>query len=439
MHAPRDGAVESHGPTIEVYKRPSTLNKVDVGVASRVVFGGSKPPPEWATPERLIACARCRLIVKIVPFEMERWQSTWEHTVDFNLSESGVQPISLRELLQGAAATERLLDSPLAYPQGNGTIALRSLIAGMYRGATPEHILVTNGSSEAILLAMWHLVEKGDEVVVMLPNYMETWGLVQMFGGKVKPLALREDLQWQFDPDDIASLVTRKTKAIAVCNPDNPTGAILGGPQRKALLDAARDSDAWLLSDEVYIGAEREAPRTETLWGSHAKTLITNGLSKAYGLPGLRIGWLAGPPETIAALWGYHDYTTLTPTCLSDRLAQIALAPDRREELFARTQGIIQKNYGILRAWIEGHGSLFSHVPPAAGAICFLRYALDMNSSELARRLRTEKSTLIVPGDHFGMDGYIRIGIGNAKGHLVGGLDRIDAFLRALKAGRGTR
>lgn len=370
---------------------------------------------------------------------MERWQSTWEHTVDFNLSESGVQPISLRELLKDEAATERLLDSPLAYPQGNGTLELRTSIAGMYKGAMPEHILVTNGSSEAILLALWHLVEKGDEVVVMLPNYMESWGLVQMFGGKVKPLALREDLDWQFDPSGLASLVTRKTKAIAICNPDNPTGAIMAAPQRKAVMDAARDSDAWILSDEVYVGAEREAPRTESLWGAYEKTLVTNGLSKAYGLPGLRIGWLAGPPETIAALWGYHDYTTLTPTHLSDRLAQIALAPSRREELFARTRSILRRNYGILRAWIDERGSLFSHFPPAAGAICFLRYAFDMNSSELARRLRTEKSTLIVPGDHFGLDGYIRIGIGNSKGHLVGGLNRINAFLQSLKAGRQPR
>src|SRR5437016_5404587 len=254
---------------------------------------------------------------------MERWQSTWENSVEYNLSESGVQPIPLRELLRDAPAIERFLDHPLAYSQGNGTPELRSLIAGMYRGATPDHILVTNGSSEANLLALWHLVEPGDEVVVMLPNYMETWGLVQIFGGQVKPLRLREDLRWQFEPDELAGLVTRKTRAIAVCNPDNPTGAVMGDAQRKAVVDAARDADAWLLSDEVYIGAEREGPRTESIWGGYEKTLITNGLSKAYGLPGLRIGWLAGPPEAIATLWGYHDYTTLTPTYLSDRLPRL--------------------------------------------------------------------------------------------------------------------
>src|SRR6266568_4977720 len=354
--------------------------------------------------------------MKIVPFEMERWQSTWENRVDFNLSESGVEPIPLRELLGDAAAERRFLDHPLAYSQGNGTPELRAAIAAMYGDATPDHVLVTNGSSEANFLAIWHLVEPGDEVVVMLPNYMEIWGLVQNFRGTVKPLRLREERRWQFDPGDLAGVVTKKTKAIAVCNQNNPTGAIMASEARKAVLDAARDAGAWLLSDEVYLGAEREAPRTASLWGEYERTLITNGLSKAYGLPGLRIGWLVGPPDTIARLWGYHDYATL-----------------------GRTRSILQRNYAIVRDWIDEHGPLFSHIPPAAGAICYLRYALDINSSDLAERLLKQKSTLIVPGDHFGMDGYVRIGMGDAKSYVSGGLRRIDELLRELKAGRGTR
>ncbi|HWM51342.1 MAG TPA: aminotransferase class I/II-fold pyridoxal phosphate-dependent enzyme, partial [Thermoplasmata archaeon] len=237
--------------------------------------------------------------MKLVPFQMERWQSTWEHEVEFNLSESGVEPLPLRELLREDGAVDRFLDHPLAYSQGNGTPELRSSIASLYPGATPDHVLVTNGSSEACLLALWHLVDPGDEIVLMLPNYMEGWGLVQMFGGKVRPLWLREELGWQFALDDLGSLVNRRTKAIVTCNPNNPTGAVMRDSQRKAILDAARDAGAWLLSDEVYIGAEREGPRTESLWDGCGKTLVLNGLSKAYALPGLRIGWLVGPPETI--------------------------------------------------------------------------------------------------------------------------------------------
>jgi len=375
--------------------------------------------------------------MKLVPFEMERWQSTWEHSVEFNLSESGVEPLPLRELLRDDASVEHFLNHPLAYSQGNGTPELRSSIAAMYRGATPEQVLVTNGSSEACLLALWHLVEPGDEVVLMLPNYMESWGLVQMFGGKVRPLWLREDRGWQFDPEELATLVGPRTKALAVCNPNNPTGAVMREDQRRAILDAARDSKAWLLADEVYAGAEREGPRTESLWGDYERTLILNGLSKAYALPGLRIGWAVGPPDTIETLWAYHDYTSLTPTYLSDRLAQIALSPGRREEILARTRSILQRNYGMLREWIGVHGSMFTHIPPIAGAICFLRYSLRINSSDLAWRLLKEKSTLIVPGDQFGMDGYIRIGMGHAGTYLSEALGRVDETLRELAAEKG--
>src|SRR5207249_8285616 len=168
------------------------------------------------------------------------------------------------------------------------------------------------------------------------------------------------------------------------------TGAVMGDAQRKAVLDAARDRGAWLLSDEVYIGAEREGPRTQSVWGDYERTLIVNGLSKAYALPGLRIGWVVGPPEAVATLWAHHDYTTLAPTYLSDRLAQIALAPKRREEILARTRSILQRNYGILADWIRDHASLFSYVPPPTGPICSLRYALGVNSSDLACRPLTE-------------------------------------------------
>jgi aspartate/methionine/tyrosine aminotransferase len=370
--------------------------------------------------------------MKLIPFEMERWQSLWEHSVDFNLSESGVEPLSVRELLRDEASIPPFMDHPLAYSQGNGTPELRSAIAGLYRGASPDEVLVTNGSSEAALLALWHLVEPWDEVVVMLPNYMESWGLVRMFGGQVKPLWLREDFGWQFDPEDLKSLVGGKTKAIAICNPDNPTGMVMAQAQRKAVLDAARDHGAWLLSDEVYIGAERDGPETESVWGDYERTIVLNGLSKAYGLPGLRIGWALAPRETIATLWAFHDYTTLTPTYLSDRLAQIALSPERRPEILARTRALIRRNYDELRGWIEKHGSLLHHIPPKAGAICFIRYRMPINSSDFAWRLLKEKSLLLVPGDHFAMDGFLRIGMGHAGTHLKRGLSRVDELLREI-------
>ena len=374
--------------------------------------------------------------MKIQLFEMERYQSINEYIVDYDLAESGVHPYTLEELLGSREAIDAFLGTRLGYPQSEGTPELRAVVAALYKDATADNVHVTNGSSEAIFTSAWRLLERGDEIVLMQPNYQQLWGLAKSWGVKVKPLLLREELGWQFDPEDLKKLVTKKSKAVQVCNPNNPTGAIMAAPQRKALLDAVEDAGTWLLADEVYQGAEREGPETKTLWGSYEKTLITNGLSKAYGLPGLRMGWAVAPRKTVEELMAYHDYLTLTPTMLSDRLARFVLERQKRAEVLARTRSILQKNYPAIRDWLEDHGSLFSHIPPAAGAICFLRYAMTMNSTELVERLRKEKSTLLVPGDMFGMDGYVRIGIGPPTEYLLAGLERFDALLRELKAGR---
>jgi aspartate/methionine/tyrosine aminotransferase len=372
--------------------------------------------------------------VKIETFEMERWQSKYGHLVDYDLSESGVRPLSLKELLGPDADVDRFLATSLGYPASKGSPALRSVIASQYRDAEEDQVLVTNGSSESIFAISLRMFEKGDEIVVMLPNYMEYHGLARAFGGTVRPLWLKEQLGWQFDPGELAQLVTRKTKAIAVCNPDNPTGAILASAQRKALLDTASDAHAWILADEVYIGAEREAPRTETLFGAYDQVLVTNGLSKAFAVPGLRLGWTIGPKTVVQDLYRYHDYLTLTPSKLSDELAQLVLSADRREMILARTRSILQANYRVMKGWIDRHGSLFTHVPPGAGAICYLRYHFNMNSTKFAERLRIEKSVLIVPGDQFGMDGFIRIGMGNELSRFNAGLERIAALLATIKS-----
>jgi len=370
--------------------------------------------------------------MKFVQFDQERWQAEYENAVEYNLSESSVQALRLRELLEGDMTLEQLLEVPLGYPQADGTPELRSAIAALYGKLSPQHVLVCTGSSEANFVASWHLFEKGDEIVLMVPNYAQIWGLAKTWGLKIKPLRLKEELGWQFDPEDLKALVTKKTKAVQVCNPDNPTGAVIAPEQRKALLDIVKDSGSWLLSDEIFLGAEREGRITESLWGHHDKTLITNGLSKGYGLAGLRTGWLVGQPETIKEIKARRDYLTLAPSALSDHLAQVVLAPKRRETIFTRTRGIIRKNYPILRDWLDAHGSLFSHVPPTAGAICFVKYGMKINSTELAERLRKDKSVLVVPGDHFGMDGYMRLGTGPPTEYLLRGLERVDGLLREL-------
>jgi aspartate/methionine/tyrosine aminotransferase len=370
--------------------------------------------------------------MKVEHFKMERMQSTWENEVEYNLSESGVHPLTLREFLSGDEVRE-LQDIPLGYSQSNGTPELREQIARLYPGATLDHVLVTSGSSEANYLLMWSNIEPGDEVVFMMPNYMQMWGLVRGFGAALKPLWLKESLGWTPDLDELRKLVTPKTKLIIVTNPNNPTGAVLSGEAMSAIVEEAARVGAWIVADEIYQGAERVGSTTPSFWGRYDRTIIVNGLSKAYGLPGIRMGWIVGPNEIITKTWPYHDYTTISPSVLSDRIARIALSPGNREKILKRTRSIIQKNFSLLESWLKEQAGLVSYVPPRAGAIAFMRYDLKTNSTDLVTRLINEKSTLIVPGDHFELDRYLRIGFGSEPEYLEKGLARVGELFAELK------
>jgi aspartate/methionine/tyrosine aminotransferase len=374
--------------------------------------------------------------MKLEQFAMERMQSTWENLVEFNLSESGVHPMTTRELLEDSAL-DVVLDQPLVYTQSNGTKQLRAFIAALYPGSTPEHVQVTNGGSEANYISVWRLVEPGDEVVMLVPNYMQTWGLVRAFGGTVREWPLVEDRtagRWRPDLDALATLVNERTRLIVICTPNNPTGATLTADELDHIGRVASTHGAWVLPDEVYRGAELGEVESPSMWGRYERVIITSGLSKAYGLPGLRIGWIVGPPEFVASTWSYHDYTTIAPGALSDRLARVALDPARRPGILARTRRIIRENLPLIEDWLHAHAPMFSWTRPQAGAIVYVRYNYTINSTELVTRLRDEKSVLIGPGDHFGMDGYLRLGFGERPDYLRSGLERLHALLTTLDA-----
>jgi hypothetical protein len=187
-----------------------------------------------------------------------------------------------------------------------------------------------------------------------------------------------------------------------------------------------------VLADEIYRGAELDGVETASIWGRYDRAIVTSGLSKAYGLPGLRIGWIVAPPALVATLWSYHDYTTIAPGAMSDLLARAALQPDRRARIIGRTREIIRANYPVVREWLASYGDRFRHAPPEAGAIVYVAYNQPINSTDLIVRLRDEHSTLIVPGDHFHMDGYFRLGFGSETGYLREGLRRLNLLLGSM-------
>jgi aspartate/methionine/tyrosine aminotransferase len=368
----------------------------------------------------------------IEPFEMERMQSTWENLVDYDMSESGVRPLTMRALVEMGLDLESFMDQPLGYSQSNGTIELREAIAAIYRGTTVDHIEVTNGTSEANYLVALSQLRPGDDVAMEVPNYMQMPGVARSLGAGVRPFRLVQQNGWEPDWEEFERAVTPNTKLLYLSNPNNPTGAVLSDSAMRRIVDRCDSTGTWILADEVYLGAEITRPRTASFWGMSNRVIVTSGLSKAYGIPGVRIGWIVGPPALVAECWTQHDYLTIGPNKLSDRIARIAVQAANRERCYARTREILRHNLPIARAWIDGFGGRVAWREPDAGAIALLRYDADVPSLQLAERVRVNQSTLIVPGSHVGLEGHLRVWLGGKEPFLREGLRRIGEELKPL-------
>ena len=362
-------------------------------------------------------------------FELERVQSLFENTVDYNLTESGFHPYTMEELLTPEQISE-LTKRVIGYGQTNGSVQLRKNISALYHHANEENVLVTNGSSEANFIACHTLLEKGDEVVMMVPNYMQIWGIAEEMGCTMKAFHLDEENQWKPDLKELKAQVSNKTKMIAICNPNNPTGYTFSNEEMQEIVAIAKSVDAWIYCDEVYRGAELNGVIIESFVGMYDKVMVNGGLSKAYALPGLRLGWLVGPQKLIADTWAYHDYTSIAPGMMSQYIGEIALQADKRKEILSRNRNMLNENLKTVKQWLDQYGDLFEYTAPKAGGMLFIKYNLDINSSELAEWLRNEKSVFILAGDVYGMDHHFRIGIGERKNYIINGLERVKEALK---------
>ena len=366
-----------------------------------------------------------------IPFELERWQSTWENQVRYNLSESGVHPMSIAELLDlSGGDLDEFAQLRLVYNQSDGTDELRRAVAALYPGATADHVTVTVGSAEANFIICWTLITPGDRVVIQTPTYMQIWGLAQNFGAEVVPLPLRPEHRWEPDPADIERAITPDTKLVVITDPNNPTGHVLSSEMRQEIVDRTRAAGAWLLVDEVYQGAELNGVTTPSFWGVYERTIVVNGLSKAYGLPGLRIGWIVSPSNFKEALIERHDYTVIGASPASDYLARRALSV--REQILTRTRRILNDNLPVLERWLDSFGGLFDWVRPPCGAICLVRYKPATSSLDLVERIRADYDMLLVPGEHFGLPGHLRLGYGNERKELEAALETLRTGVTKL-------
>ena len=342
--------------------------------------------------------------MKVETFALERWMSTWEVKVEYDIAESGIYPLTVNDLLGFMPVGERdqtlarLLDLRLGYTEARGTQRLRETIAATYANVSADEILVTTGAIEANYLIFNALLDAGDRVVAVYPAYQQLYAVAKAIGCEVALWKLSEEGGFRFDLDDLERLVTPGTKLIVLNTPHNPTGAILTADDLRRIYRLAESVGAYVLADEAYRwldfpGGEALAPPMREL----GPTAISVGtMSKPFGLPGLRIGWIAGTEEVVGRCWGARDYISLSPAGLSDALADLALR--LREAIVARNHGIVAANLATADRWFAEHADLVSWTRPRAGLLALMRYDLDIPSLDLANTLAAEDIVILSPG-----------------------------------------
>lgn len=377
--------------------------------------------------------------MKIEPFLLERWMTRHETHVKFDIAESGILPLSTQDLLnfepddRREATLRELLDLPLGYSEARGTEALREALAATYAGVSAEQILVTTGAIEANYLLFNELLDPGDHVIAPYPAYQQLYTVPRAIGCDVSLWPVGPETNYQYDLNRLEAMITPRTKLIIVNTPHNPTGAMLS-PEDAARVYAMADRvGAWVLGDEAYrwLAVPGGAPFAKPIVEHGARGISVGTLSKPYGLPGLRIGWMVAPPDIVQRCWGLRDYITLSPGKLNDALARLGLR--HHDRIVARNTQIIETNLKAATEWINARRDYLSWTPPRGGLLALVKYDLPILSLELADRLALEYSVMLAPGSAFGYEYHLRMGIGQRPDIFAAGLAEAGKCLVALQ------
>jgi aspartate/methionine/tyrosine aminotransferase len=365
------------------------------------------------------------------PFKLERFFAKYEFNVQYLLCASDCQSFTIQELLAlEPDAAGRFGAHWLGYTESPGSLYLRREIAGMYMGISPEQVLVHSGAEEAIFLFMHAALGPGDHAIVHFPCYQSLIEVARSTGCDVTPWLAREEVGWALDLDELQRLLRPDTKAIVVNFPHNPTGYLMLQDEYRRLNQIAQERGITLFSDEVYREAEyRPEDRLPSACQINPTAVTLGVLSKTYGLPGLRIGWVATQDAALLAkMAALKDYTTICNSAPSEFLAELALR--HRQTLAGRNLDIIARNLSVLDGFFARHAGRFTWVRPKAGPIAFPRLLSPLNGGieAFCHDLVTRAGVLLLPGTVYEDAGdHFRIGFGRAT--LPQAVARLEEYL----------
>lgn len=366
--------------------------------------------------------------MQIAPFALERYYEKWEFRAELMLSSSDCESLAVEDLLAlEPDAAERLHGLRLGYTEVAGSPELRTAVATRYETVEPDDVLALAAAEEGIFAAYHALLGPGDHVIVEAPCYGSALEVARSTGAEVELWQRRYEDGWVHDLDALERLLRAETRLIYVNSPHNPTGVPMSRETFERLLDIARERGLVIFSDEVYRGLEHDpADRLPAACDVYEHAISLNTVSKAYGLPGLRIGWLAcRDPELIARVRDFKLYTTICSSAPSELL--VALALRHGDRLVDRCRELVLANLPLLDAFLDRHAELFEWVRPTAGPTGFARVRGDFDVKSWCEQTAEQAGVLLLPGAVYDEPGHVRMGFGRANFEQA--LERLEGHL----------
>jgi capreomycidine synthase len=366
------------------------------------------------------------------PALLEEWMRLYYFAVDADIGSSGVSDSSLADVRALAGIGTDEMDAVVFHDsQTLGGTGVRRAVARRWAGGDADRVMVTHGSTEAIFLVMNALLRAGDEVVVLDPVYPGLGDVVRAMGCRLRPWTLAPGSGWRPDLEELASLVSERTRMVVVNFPHNPTGATLTPGEQDALLSIVERAGAWLLWDGAFADLTYGAPPLPDPATRYDRAVSLGTLSKAYGLPGLRVGWCLAAPEVLERMTRVRDYTTLHLSPLVELIAERVV--DAADRVLAGKHAIARRNRQAVERWMDEQGGAITWTLPAGGVCGFPRLHEVPDVEAFCHALAREQRVMLVPGTCFGTPGHVRLGFGGSAAALETGLERLAGALRAAR------
>ncbi len=374
--------------------------------------------------------------MKIKPFKVEEWMNAYEVGAKYNIAETCVNSVSVDELFEivgqnKEAFLQDLCSRRMTYGDIFGQPAFKAGVCSLYKTLQPEQIVTTHGAAGANHHVYYSLVEPGDHVISVIPTYQQLYSIPESMGAEVELLHLEKSRGYLPDLEQLRAMVRPNTKLIAINNPNNPTGALMGAEMLQAICDIAQSVGAYVLCDEVYRHLTANTEWSVSVADLYEKGISTGSMSKVFSLAGLRQGWIASRDAAfIESCLSHRDYNHISCSMFDEAVAAVALAG--KDKLLARNVGIVSENLEILAQWVERQPHI-SWVKPQAGTTALLYYDFDMDSYTFCKKMYDETGAFVTPGDCFEEPKSMRIGYACSRQELVEGLSAMADFIKIME------